>query len=77
MTFPGRFTLLLLAAGISLAGCVGPRVVTGMTSRGDKVKFIYTQAKMGETEKGAVMCTAAADGSLSGCQQITLNFKEE
>lgn len=59
-----------------LAGCAGPRVVTGVTQRGDQLKFVYFQDKGTSFEKGAVKCKAAADGTLSDCQTMQFVFKE-
>lgn len=59
-----------------MAGCIGPRVVTGVTQRGDQLKFVYFQDRVLSYEKGAVKCKAAADGSLSDCQPIQFVFKE-
>ena len=76
MHFPRLAGLGALVA-LGLVGCAGPRVVTGVTSRGDKIKFIYTQSTFRTLQQGAVACTAGADGSLTACQPLTITFKEE
>jgi hypothetical protein len=63
--------------GLLLAGgCAGPRIVKGVTQRGDKLKFVYVQDTGSSLATGAVSCTAAADATLSNCQHMQITFKE-
>jgi hypothetical protein len=54
---------LLLVVCASAAGCVTPRYVTGITSRGGDVKFLYRTG----AHTGVIECKAAANGDLSEC----------
>lgn len=65
-----------MMGSLFLAGCAGPRVITSVTQRGDKLKFVYYQDKGTSLEKGAVLCKAAADGTLTDCQTMQIVFKE-
>lgn len=63
--------------GLLLTGaCAGPRVVRGVTQRGDKLKFVYVQDTGSSLATGAVSCTAGADATLSNCQPMHITFKE-
>ncbi len=55
---------LLFFTVVSFAsGCVTPRYVTGITSRGGDVKFLYRTG----AQTGVIECKAGADGTLSEC----------
>lgn len=71
-----RLTLPLILAAPLLVGCAGPRVVSQMSERGNTMKFGYSQSKFLETDYGIVECNKTADGSLSDCQTMNVNFKE-
>jgi hypothetical protein len=65
-------TAVLMAAVAS--GCGGPLVVSAAESRGDNIKFAYT--RMGTGEQGLVECTVPADGDLTDCRHMKINFQE-
>ena len=54
-----------------LAGCAGPRIVRGVTSRGDEVKFLYYQG----ADTGVIKCKMGSDGALSDCKPMTVELE--
>ena len=66
----GALCLLAVAAG----GCAGPLVVSAMQSRGDEVKFAYTQA--GSGDQGLIECKVPASGDLQDCRHMKITWKE-
>ena len=65
--------LALLSAA---AGCGGPRVCRGVTSRGDSVKFLYQPSKFLSTEQGVIRCKIGVDGALSECRPMTVTLED-
>ena len=63
---------ILVAMGLVAVGCGSPRVVRGITSRADQVKFLYIEG--GDT--GVVKCQLGADGSLSKCHPMTVVLED-
>ena len=69
----GALALVSTAA----TGCTYPRVVRGITSRGDSVKFLYQQNKfLGSTEQGVIRCKVGAEGALSDCRNMTVTLED-
>ena len=67
-----RFFLgLLLAAAAASTGCGSPRLVRGITSRADQVKFLYYEG--GDT--GVVKCRVNGDGTLTDCRPMTVSLE--
>jgi hypothetical protein len=58
-------------------GCAGSRFVSQATSRGDTIKFAYTQQKFMSSEQGLIECKVAEDGALSECQRIDVEFQDK
>lgn len=69
--------LLGLALAPMLAACTGPKVVTQITARGDRAKFVYGQVGFSSSTQGIIECKAAADGTLSDCNEKAIVFKED
>jgi len=67
----------LLLATVSLLGaCTGPKVVTQITARSDRAKFVYAQTGFMKYQQGIVECKAAPNGDLSECKEKPLFFKD-
>ena len=67
------FCLEILAlAAIGSAGCSSPRIVRGITSRADEVKFLYYEGG----DSGVIRCRLGADGVMSNCQPMTLVLED-
>lgn len=66
---PALLILILAALDVS---CVTPKYVTGITSRGGDVKFLYRSG--GHT--GVIECKAAANGDLSECLDKPVIFHD-
>lgn len=64
--------LVLAGAGLASVGCSHPRLVRGITSRNDEVKFLYVEG--GDT--GVIKCKMGADGALSECHSMSVNLEE-
>jgi hypothetical protein len=62
---------LLLAATAVSTGCGSPRIVRGITSRADHVKFLYYEG--GDT--GVVRCRINPDGTLAECRPMTVSLE--
>jgi hypothetical protein len=60
-----------LALCTSLVGCAAPRLCSGITSRGDEVKFLYYEG--GNT--GVIKCKMGGDGALSDCHPMTVELQ--
>lgn len=58
-------------------GCAGSRFVSQATSRGDTIKFAYTQQRFMSSEQGLIECKVAEDGALSQCQRIDVEFQDK
>jgi len=71
-----RLVLAAVFGMLALGGCAGPRIVRGVTQRGDEIKFVYVQDTGTSLATGAVNCKVGPDGTLSACQHLTINFKE-
>jgi len=67
---------LLLATASLLGACTGPKVVTQITARGDRAKFVYAQTGFMKYQQGIVECKAAPNGDLSECKEKPLFFKD-
>ena len=63
---------ILAAVAFASVGCGSPRVVRGITSRADQVKFLYVEG--GDT--GVVKCQLGTDGSLSKCHPMTVTLED-
>ncbi|OJY25994.1 MAG: hypothetical protein BGO98_36015 [Myxococcales bacterium 68-20] len=63
---------ILAAMAFAAIGCGSPRVVRGITSRADQVKFLYIEG--GDT--GVVKCQLGADGTLSNCHPMTVALED-
>lgn len=63
---------ILVATALGSVGCANPRVVRGITSRADQVKFLYIQG--GDT--GIVRCQMGADGALSNCHNVAVVLED-
>lgn len=61
----------LLAAAAASTGCGSPRIVRGITSRADQVKFLYYQG--GDT--GVVKCRINPDGTLADCRPMAVSLE--
>lgn len=74
-TSRGTGMILPFLAGVMLlAGCTGPKVISRITSRDDKVKFLYHQKQFLGTNQGLVECSASDDGTLSECGRKPITF---
>lgn len=64
----------LLAAGLAVlaTGCANPRVITKATSRENQIKFAYSEG----SDYGLVRCTVQADGTLSDCRELAVDFEK-
>lgn len=63
-----------LAGGFMAFGCLTPKYVMSITSRGGEMKFLYaTSAK----NQGIIQCQAAPDGELSKCADKPIIFQEQ
>jgi hypothetical protein len=62
-----------LAGGFMAFGCLTPKYVMSITSRGGEMKFLYaTSAK----QQGIIECKTAPDGELSDCHDKPIVFQE-
>ena len=69
----GLATTLVLVALAALSGaCSSPRLVRGITSRNDELKFLYYEG--GTT--GVIKCKLAADGALSECRPMQIALED-
>ena len=73
----GAMLVSVTLIGMMAQGCAGSRFVSQATSRGDTIKFAYTQNKFLETEQGIVECKVAEDGALSDCKKIEVVFEDK
>ena len=62
---------VLAATGAAASGCSSPRIVRGITSRADQVKFLYYEG--GDT--GVVKCRVNGDGTLTECRPMTVSLE--
>jgi hypothetical protein len=63
---------ILLAMALAAVGCGSPRVVRGITSRADQVKFLYIEG----STTGVIKCQVAPDGTLSNCRPMTVALED-
>ena len=63
--------VVLLAVATAATGCGSPRLVRGITSRADEVKFLYYEG--GDT--GVVKCRVNGDGTLTECRPMTVSLE--
>lgn len=63
---------ILAAMALASFGCAQPRVVRGITSRDDQVKFLYLQG----SDTGIVKCKVGADGALSACRDMQVTLED-
>jgi hypothetical protein len=63
--------VVFFAAAVASSGCGSPRLVRGITSRADQVKFLYYEG--GDT--GVVKCRVGGDGTLSECRPMTVSLE--
>lgn len=64
--------LAIFAMALATAGCSQPRVVRGITSRGDQAKFLYIEG----SDTGVVKCQLGNDGALSNCRPMTVALED-
>jgi hypothetical protein len=69
MARKATLVIALLALG---TGCGAPRVVRGITSRGNEIKFLYQQG----SETGVIKCHMGPDGALSQCKPMNVQLEE-
>ena len=69
-TFARVWPLAIVALG--LVGCSSPRLVRGITSRADQVKFLYYEG--GAT--GVIKCRLGADGVMSQCVPMNVELED-
>ncbi len=62
----------LAAVALASSGCASPRLVRGITSRADHVKFMTYQG--GET--GVIKCRINADGTLADCKPMAVSLED-
>jgi hypothetical protein len=63
---------VLVVMALAAVGCGSPRVVRGITSRADQVKFLYIEG----SDTGVVKCQLNADGTLSNCRPMTVALED-
>lgn len=63
---------VLVVTALAAVGCGSPRIVRGITSRGDQVKFLYIEG--GDT--GVVKCKLNPDGTLTSCRPMTVALED-
>lgn len=56
----------------SSMGCSSPRIVRGITSRADEVKFLYYEG--GDT--GVIKCRLGPDGVMAECRPMTVTLED-
>lgn len=66
----GAFAALTIVA----TGCAGPLIVSAAQTRGNEVKFAYTQA--GSGDQGIIECKVPEAGDLQDCRHMKIAFKE-
>lgn len=75
----GRPVGALLALGMCLlcvGACAGPKYVTHVASRDNKVKFAYHQRTSDGPQTGIIQCDVGAQGELEQCKEMPINFKD-
>jgi hypothetical protein len=60
--------VVAIAVALSTAACAAPRVVSGITSSRDQIKFLYQEGD----SQGVIKCKVATDGSLSDCHHMAV-----
>ena len=60
------------AMALSTVGCAAPRVISGITSSRDQIKFLYQEG----SSQGVLKCKIAADASLSECHQMVVTIQD-
>ncbi|MFN7134100.1 MAG: hypothetical protein ACK4N5_18625, partial [Myxococcales bacterium] len=63
--FSARAFLMLAGTLVTLSGCAGPKVISAMTSRNDRIKFVYFQNRFFGGQQGLIECKTGQDGTLS------------
>lgn len=63
---------IIAAMAFTATGCGAPRVVRGITSRADQVKFLYIEG----SETGVVKCQLGNDGALSSCRPMNVTLED-
>jgi hypothetical protein len=53
-------------------GCSSPRLVRGITSRANEVKFLYYEG--GDT--GVIKCRLGPDGAMSDCHPMSVTLED-
>ena len=60
---------IFAGVALSLGGCAArAKVITGITSANDQIKFLYVQGQ----HQGLVKCTVGAEGALSKCHEMVV-----
>jgi len=71
--FTGGLAAMVLVVLATLSGaCSSPRLVRGITSRNDELKFLYYEG--GDT--GVIKCKIGADGALSECRPMQIALED-
>ncbi len=71
---PTKWIGLGLGASLALssAACASPRVISGITSSRDQIKFLYQEG----SSQGVLKCKVAPDASLSECRQMAVTIQD-
>ncbi|MBI4702164.1 MAG: hypothetical protein HY744_13620 [Deltaproteobacteria bacterium] len=74
-----RILLVLLSSAVlftCLVGCAaGPLIVTGETTKGNRVKFLYSQ--VGSDRRGIIECVVEPKGDIQACRHLAVHFEGE
>lgn len=65
---------VVLGTAMVATGCGGPLLVGAITSRGNQVKFGYTQ--VGTHRQGVVQCELTPTGDTQNCRHMNVVFAE-
>jgi hypothetical protein len=74
MKWVARMTIqAAMLTGLAVSGCAAPaKVITGITSNNDQIKFLYVQG----SSQGIIKCAVGPAGALSKCREMTLTLEE-
>lgn len=61
-----------ISLALSSAACAAPRVISGITSSRDQIKFLYQEGG----SQGVLKCKVAPDASLSECRQVAVIIQD-
>lgn len=57
---------------LSSAACASPRVISGITSSRDQIKFLYQEG----SSQGVLKCKVAPDAALTDCHQMAVIIQD-